>query len=189
MGMEVYAYTRSERKTPESRKDNTYLQFCVAGTGDPEGTIPARWFHGPSKKDINTFLAQDLDILVISLPLTKDTEKVISCKQFKILSKKRTFVSNVARGRHVDSHALVEALEKGQIRGAALDVTDPEPLPKEHPLWNAPNVYITPHISWITKDVWNGAMHLLETNLERLNNGEPCINYLTRSFDAQAIVS
>ncbi|GAM40608.1 hypothetical protein TCE0_039f13083 [Talaromyces pinophilus] len=183
MGMEVYAYTRSERKTPESRKDNTYRQFCVPGTGDPEGVIPSKWFHGASKEDINTFLAQDLDILVISLPLTKDTEKVISYKQFEILSRKRTFVSNVARGRHVDTQALIEALEKGQIRGAALDVTDPEPLPKEHPLWKAPNVYITPHISWITKDVWNGGMQLLETNLERLNNGEPCINYLTRSFD------
>jgi phosphoglycerate dehydrogenase-like enzyme len=183
MGMEVYAYTRSERKTPESRKDNSYRQFCVPGTGDPAGSIPSQWFHGSSNEDINAFLAQDLDIIVISLPLTKDTEKVISHKQFEILSRKKTFISNVARGRHVDTQALIAALEKGQIRGAALDVTDPEPLPKEHPLWKAPNVYITPHISWITKDVWNGGMRLLETNLERLNNSEPCINYLARSFD------
>lgn len=89
MGMEIYAYTRSERKTPESRRDNTYHQFCVPGTGDPEGIIPSKWFHGASKEDINAFLTQDLDVLVISLPLTKDTEKLISYKQFEILSKRK----------------------------------------------------------------------------------------------------
>ncbi|KAH7020326.1 putative 2-hydroxyacid dehydrogenase [Ilyonectria destructans] len=178
MGMEVYTYTRSERATPEARKEDQYNQFCVPGTGDPEGVIPSKWFHGTSKESINTFLAQDLDIVVISLPLTKDTEGLISYKQFEIMSKNRTFLTNIARGRHVDTQALIAALEKGQIRGAALDVTDPEPLPKEHPLWKAPNVYITPHVSWFTKKVWDRSIEILETNLERLNKNEPCINYL-----------
>ncbi|CRG87574.1 hypothetical protein PISL3812_04592 [Talaromyces islandicus] len=180
LGMEVYAYTRSERKTSESRKDDTYRQYCVPNRGDPEGKIPSKWFYGTSQEKVDAFLAQDLDILVISLPLTKDTEKLISYKQFEIMCKKRTFVSNVARGKHIDTEALVAALEKGQIRGAALDVTDPESLPKEHPLWNAPNVYITPHISWMTSDVWGGSIRLLEANLERLNNNEPCINHLVK---------
>ncbi|KAH7127327.1 putative 2-hydroxyacid dehydrogenase [Dactylonectria macrodidyma] len=178
MGMEVYAYTHSERSTPESRRDDHYHQFCVPGTGDPEGVIPSKWFHGTSEESINAFLAQDLDILVISLPLTKDTEGFISHKQFEILSKKKTFLTNIARGRHVDTQALITALERGQIRGAALDVTDPEPLPKEHPLWKAPNVYITPHVSWFTKKVWDRSLGVLESNLARLNDNKPCINIL-----------
>ncbi|KPM42832.1 hypothetical protein AK830_g3741 [Neonectria ditissima] len=178
MGMEVYAYTRSQRTTLESRKDDKHNQFCVPGTGDPEGLIPSKWFHGTSKESVDTFLAQDLDILVISLPLTKDTEGLISDKQFEILSKKKTFLTNISRGRHVDTRALITALEKGQIRGAALDVTDPEPLPKEHPLWKAPNIYITPHVSWFTKGVWDRSIEVLDANLERLNNNQPCINNL-----------
>ncbi|KAK7408638.1 hypothetical protein QQX98_009202 [Neonectria punicea] len=180
MGMEVYAYTRSERATPEARRDDTYNQYCVPGTGDQDGAIPSKWFHGATKENINTFLAQDLDIVVVSLPLTKDTERLISYEQFEILSKKKTFLTNIARGRHVHTDALIQALEKGQIRGAALDVTDPEPLPKEHPLWKAPNVYITPHVSWFTKKVWDRSIGILETNLDRLNNNEPCINQLAK---------
>ncbi|KAH8897307.1 putative 2-hydroxyacid dehydrogenase [Thozetella sp. PMI_491] len=178
MGMEVYAYTRNERTTPETRRGDMHNEFCAPGTGDLEGTAPSRWFHGTSKESINNFLAQDLDILVISLPLVKDTERLISYEQFKILSKKKTFLTNIARGRHVDTDALVDALETGQIRGAALDVTDPEPLPRGHPLWKAPNVYITPHVSWLTAKVWDRSIEILETNLECLNNGQSLMNCL-----------
>lgn len=84
MGMDVYAYTRSERSTPDQRKDDS---FCIQGTGDPDGVIPSKWFHGASKNDINNFLNQDLDILVLSLPLTQDTKGLLSREQFEILSK------------------------------------------------------------------------------------------------------
>lgn len=141
MGMEVYAYTRSEKATPELRKDDSY---CVARTGDPDGLIPTKWFHGSSRENVDAFLGQDLDILVVSLPLTDATRGIISSKQFEIMSKKKTFLCNIARGGHVDQDALIQALEKGLIRGAALDVTDPEPLPSDHPLWKAPNLLITP---------------------------------------------
>jgi phosphoglycerate dehydrogenase-like enzyme len=137
MGMEVYAYTRTEKSTLESRKDDSY---CVPGTGDPDGLIPAKWFHD----DIDNFLGQDLDILVVSLPLTQSTSGIISYKQFEILSNKKTFLSNIARGGHINQEALIQALEKGQIRGAALDVTEPEPLSSDDPLWKAPNLLITP---------------------------------------------
>lgn len=83
------SYTRSPRTTPEARKDDSY---CVPGTGDPDGLIPAKWFHGTSADDINTFLDQDLDILVLSLPLTSETHGIISHEQFQILSKKKTYV-------------------------------------------------------------------------------------------------
>jgi phosphoglycerate dehydrogenase-like enzyme len=144
MGMEVYAYTRTEKSTVESRKDDSY---CVPGPGDPYGLIPAKWFHGGSQDDVDKFIDQELDILVVSLPLTDSTRGIISRKQFEIMRKKKTFLSNVARGGHVNQEALIQALEEGLIRGAALDVADPEPLPSDHPLWKAPNLLITPSVS------------------------------------------
>ncbi|KAJ0166594.1 Uncharacterized protein CTA2_6657 [Colletotrichum tanaceti] len=179
MGMEVYAYTRSERSTPASRKDDSY---CIPGTGDPDGLIPTRWFHGASRASVDAFLAQDLDILVLGLPLTEETRGLLGRDQFEILSGRRTFVSNVARGPLVQNDALVEALETGKIRAAALDVTDPEPLPKDHPLWRAPNLFITPHVSWRTKVHWERVLGLLEANLERLHTRQPLINMVNRSL-------
>jgi phosphoglycerate dehydrogenase-like enzyme len=177
LGMEVYAYTRSEKSTPESRKDDSY---CVPGTGDPDGVIPARWFHGESREAVNEFLAQDLDILVLSLPLTESTEYILGREQFEILSKRKTFVSNIARGKHIDSDALLDALREGKIRGAALDVTDPEPLPDNHPLFTAPNVFITPHVSWQTPQLFARIQAVVEKNLENLSEGKPLINVINR---------
>ena len=176
-GMEVYAYTRSEKATPEARQDDSY---CVPGTGDPDGVIPAKWFHGASKEAVNEFLAQDLDLLVLSLPLTEATKHILDREQFEILSKKKTFVSNIARGEHIDSEALLEALQKGKIRGAALDVTDPEPLPDGHPLFTAPNVFITPHVSFQTPQLFDRIRAVLEKNLESLSRGQPLINVMNK---------
>ncbi|TDZ33049.1 D-2-hydroxyacid dehydrogenase [Colletotrichum spinosum] len=179
LGMEVYAYTRSEKPTPESKKDDSY---CVPGTGDPDGLVPSKWFHGPSKEAIDNFLSQDLDLLVLGLPLTSETKGLIGAEQFEILSRKRTFVSNIARGPLIQTDALIEALEAGKIRAAALDVTDPEPLPKDHPLWKAPNVFITPHVSWRTNGYWERVVGVLEANLERLDAGKPLINVVNKDL-------
>ncbi|KAL7627342.1 hypothetical protein AAE478_001534 [Parahypoxylon ruwenzoriense] len=180
LGMEVYAYTRGERSTPASRRDDSYV---VAGTGDPEGLIPARWFHGTSREEVNEFLGQDLDLLVLSLPLTSETRHILSREQFAVLGQgRKAFVANVARGGNVDQEALIEALEKGLIRGAALDVTDPEPLPPDHPLWKAPNLLITPHVSWKTDFLWDRLLAILELNLERLAKGLPLINVVNRTL-------
>ncbi len=176
--MEVFAYTHNERATIESRKDNS---FCIAGTGDPDGLLPSRWFHG-GREAVNEFLAQDLDLLVLATPLTELTTHLISYEQFEILSKKKTFVSNIARGKVINTDALVAALEAGQIRGAAVDVTDPEPLPKDHPLWKAPNVFITPHVAWQTVKLLDRNLELMEANPERLANYEPNFNELKRKF-------
>ncbi|OTA95510.1 hypothetical protein M434DRAFT_28833 [Hypoxylon sp. CO27-5] len=179
LGMEVYAYTRTERPTPASRVDDSY---CVPGTGDPGGLLPAKWFHGTAREDVNNFLAQDLDLLVISLPLTSETRHIISAEQFEILGKKKTFIANIARGGHIEQDALIKALETGQIRGAALDVTDPEPLPSDHPLWKAPNLLITPHVSWKTDLLWDRLLDILELNLEKLATGQPLINVVNRQL-------
>ncbi|CRK20156.1 D-2-hydroxyacid dehydrogenase like protein [Verticillium longisporum] len=179
LGMEVYAYTRSERADPASRKDDSYW---VPGTGDPEGVLPARWFHGADVESINAFLARDLDLLVVGVPLTKETDGILGAKQFDILSKKKTFVSNIARGKLIDQEALVAALEQGKIRGAALDVTDPEPLPADHPLWKAPNVFLTPHVSGRSTAYWDRALAIFEQNLERWSEGKPLINEINRTL-------
>ncbi|KAK3994343.1 putative 2-hydroxyacid dehydrogenase [Cladorrhinum sp. PSN332] len=177
LGMQVYAYTRSEKSTPELRKDDSY---CVPGTGDPDGLIPKKWFHGASKEAVNTFLAQDLDLLVLSLPLTEASKYILGPEQFEILSKKKTFVSNIARGQHIDTDALLDALQTGKIRGAALDVTDPEPLPDGHPLFTAPNVFITPHVSWKTPHYFERVQAIIERNLDALRDGTPLINVMNK---------
>jgi lactate dehydrogenase-like 2-hydroxyacid dehydrogenase len=67
LGMDVVAYTASPRKTPESKKDDGYI---VPGTGDPDGSFPSKWYSGTSKEEVHEFLKQELDLLVIAVPLT-----------------------------------------------------------------------------------------------------------------------
>lgn len=179
MGMDVVAFTARERPTPESKHDKSY---CVPGTGDPTGEIPSRWFHGGTSTAIDDFLAQDIDVLFMALPLTSSTTNIISEKQFDILSKTRPFIINVGRGAHIDTEALMAANAAGKIRGAALDVTDPEPLPADHPLWHAPNIFITPHVSWQTERYFVRVMDIVEQNLERLVGGQDLLNVIDKSL-------
>jgi phosphoglycerate dehydrogenase-like enzyme len=79
---------------------------------------------------------------------------------------------------------LVHALEAGWIRGAALDVTDPEPLPPEHRLWEAPNLFITPHVSWKTSGYWGRVLDILDVNLQRLAEGRPLMNTVEKNKPA-----
>lgn len=67
MGMDVIAYTASPRKTPESRKDDGYI---VPGTGDPDGSFPSAWYSGTTKEEVHEFLRQEIDLLVVAVPLT-----------------------------------------------------------------------------------------------------------------------
>jgi phosphoglycerate dehydrogenase-like enzyme len=85
---------------------------------------------------------------------------------------------NVGRGTAVDTDALSEALYAGKIFGAALDVTDPEPLPEDHPIWDAPNTIITPHVSggWDERGNLERIFEIICTNLTRYFSGKPLIN-------------
>lgn len=85
------------------------------------------------------------DVAVLALALTPQSEGLIDRRRLDLLGE-RGWLVNVARGRHVVTDDLVAALKEGTIGGAALDVTDPEPLPDDHPLWTFPNVLITPHV-------------------------------------------
>jgi phosphoglycerate dehydrogenase-like enzyme len=178
--MEIYAFTANERLTAESR---VHRGFNIPGLGDERGEFPSKWFHGKTKDAVNDFLSHGFDLLIISLPLTKLSEKLVGEEQFRILSKRRTFVVNVARGAIVDQGALIQALDTGLIRGAALDVTDPEPLPADDPLWKAKNCMITPHISWLSTHQFGRIKGILADNLMRLYKGEKLMNEL--SFESR----
>ena len=94
--------------------------------------------------DVLHQVAARTDVLVLALALTPETEGVVDAELLAALPDHAILV-NVARGAHVDTDALVAALQAGALGGAGLDVTDPEPLPDGHPLWTAPGVLITPH--------------------------------------------
>ena len=85
------------------------------------------------------------DAVVLALALTPETAGVIGAEQLALM-KSTAWIVNVARGGHIDTDALVAALDAGAIGGAALDVTDPEPLPAGHRLWSISNCLITPHV-------------------------------------------
>lgn len=174
--MDVHAYTLHERATPESRKDSG---FTEPGLGDPEGQFPSKWFHG--KEQLDDFLA-NLDLLVITLPLTPATRGLISKKQFDILSKKKTFVSNVGRGAVIDTDDLIAALDAGQIRGAALDVTEPEPLNEDSKLWGYDNVVITPHCAGNSNHFNERTFRILKYNLERRARSEAEVNRVSKAL-------
>jgi phosphoglycerate dehydrogenase-like enzyme len=114
------------------------------------------------------------------VPLTDKTHHLLAAPEFEILKSRRTYVSNIARGAIVNTDDLIEALDKGLIRGAALDVTDPEPLPDGHPLWKAKNVIITPHISGSSTAYTERVLALLENNLTRLSEGKELTNQVSR---------
>jgi phosphoglycerate dehydrogenase-like enzyme len=87
----------------------------------------------------------DADLVILALALTPETEGVIGAAELSAMAD-HAWLVNVARGGHVDDAALLAALEAGTIGGACLDVTEPEPLPDDHPLWRHPRVMITPHV-------------------------------------------
>jgi glyoxylate reductase len=104
---------------------------------------------GATYSDLPSLLSQS-DFVVICLPLTTSTSKMIGAEQLQMMKPTATLI-NVARGGVVDTNALVDALKAGTIWGAALDVTDPEPLPSNHPLFDMENVTIVPHIGSFTE--------------------------------------
>lgn len=177
LGFKVHAYTLHPRTTPESRKDHSY---SPPGIGDPDGIYPEKWFSGGSKEEIHEFLGSGLDLLVVATPLTDQTRHLISKPEFEVLAKKKTFVTNIARGPVIKTDDLVEALDKGLIRGAAIDVTDPEPLPDGDPLWKVKNLFITPHVSGGSLAYFDRVLEILRINLDRLKEGKDLINKFNR---------
>lgn len=115
-----------------------------------------------------------LDVVILILPLTAQTHHLMNRERIQSMKSGATLV-NVARGAVVDTFALVQALHSGHIN-AGLDVTDPEPLPQEHPLWKAPNLIITPHVGGDSSAFNPRVRALIETQLVRFATGQPLEN-------------
>ena len=116
----------------------------------------------------------DALVVVLALSLTPETRGIIGADQLALMGSTAWLV-NVARGGHVDTDALVEALREGTIAGAALDVTDPEPLPEGHALWDLPNCIITPHTADTIEMVLPLLAERIRTNVSHFAAREPLV--------------
>ncbi|XMB72808.1 D-2-hydroxyacid dehydrogenase [Mycoplasmatota bacterium WC30] len=112
------------------------------------------------------------DYVVLALPLTETTKYMFDKSMFEIMDQNALLI-NVARGKIVNQEDLYQALLNKQIRGAGLDVLDPEPLPSDSPLWKLPNVYITPHNASSSPHMRNRLYNMIIMNLDLYLSGEP----------------
>jgi phosphoglycerate dehydrogenase-like enzyme len=114
------------------------------------------------------------EVVVLILPLTAESHHLMSSRQMSLMQQGALLV-NAARGPIVDTDSLVDALNSGRIR-AALDVTDPEPLPDGHPLWSCPNLLLTPHVAGSSPQFAPRSLRNAAAELRRYMNGEPLKN-------------
>ncbi len=167
-GMRVLALRRSAGRAEQG--------YAVAQTGDPEGTIPER-FYPPEA--LHEMLAE-CDYVVVALPLTPATYHLIGEAEFKAM-KPSAYLVNIARGSIVDEAALIRALREGWIGGAGLDVFEQEPLPADSPLWKLENALISPHVAGFTPRYDERAADLFAQNLRRYLAGEGLLNLVDKT--------
>jgi phosphoglycerate dehydrogenase-like enzyme len=150
--------------------------FTVPGTGDPEGVLPHRVFL---MGDEPAFLSE-LNFLILAMPLTPTTEGIVGERELRALPRS-AFLLNPSRGPLIQEAALLRALREGWISGAAIDTHYQYPLPPEHPLWQFPNVILTPHISGSAQSphfldrIWE----IFVENMQRLIQNRPLLNELS----------
>lgn len=150
LGMTVYGTRNSSREGPD------YVEYV-----------------GLSDETLE--LAAKADVIVNALPLTGSTRGFVDAKFFETMKDNALYLS-VGRGGTTDTTALINALRSKSIAGAGLDVTDPEPLPSDHPLWKESNVIITPHLSGTGGDARGKVLELALENIRRYQAGEPMLN-------------
>ncbi|HKD66909.1 MAG TPA: D-2-hydroxyacid dehydrogenase [Candidatus Binataceae bacterium] len=168
-GMEVIALKRNPH-------DHIDPGWCAPNVGDPQGLIPKRWF-GPEQR---VELVAQSDFIVVTLPLTPDTRHFLGAREFAA-ARPTAYVVNVGRGEVIDQDAIIEALKSGRLGGAGLDVTTPEPLGAQSPLWDIENVLLTPHISGAKQGYNDEACAVFVENLRRFTAGHPMLNLVDRS--------
>jgi phosphoglycerate dehydrogenase-like enzyme len=154
LGMRVLAITSTPRPFPD----------FVARSG--------------GKERLHEFLGE-ADYACLCCALTPETRHLFGAAEFRAM-KPTAYVTNVTRGGVIDMEALLEALRTGEIAGAGLDVTEPEPLPAGHPLWKLENVILTPHTSGHSPHSDRRMLELFEENLRRFARGEPLLNVVDK---------
>ncbi|MFC1999045.1 D-2-hydroxyacid dehydrogenase [Chloroflexota bacterium] len=155
-GMRVIANRRSAKKVGRARNVDLLL--------------PSSHLHQLLKKS---------DFVVLTLPLTPDTQKMIGVKEFNAM-KNSAYIINISRGQIIDEDALIEALVSKQIAGAGLDVFAVEPLPLNSVLWDMPNVIISPHVAANMDGFPELATELFCENLRRYINGRKLLNVVDK---------
>lgn len=151
------------------------LGFSVAGwSRRPKSVAGVRCFSG---EDGLKEMLSATDALVCLLPLTAETRGILDRRLFSRL-RRGGCVINVARGAHVVTRDLIEALDSGQLAHAYLDVFPTEPLPREDPLWAHPQVTVTPHTAALTEP--RTAVAVIVANIERVRRGEPPLHLVDR---------
>ncbi|APX97278.1 D-2-hydroxyacid dehydrogenase [Natronorubrum daqingense] len=149
------------------------LGVQVTGVRRSEESVPGFDEIHPNE-DLHTAIA-DAEFVIVTVPLTDETHHLFDADAFETMREDAYFV-NVARGSVVNQPALIDALESGAIRGAALDVFEEEPLPEESPLWEMDEVIVTPHSAALTRDYFRDVGELVETNVGRLEADEAFTN-------------
>ncbi|GAA6010595.1 hypothetical protein JCM10207_007754 [Rhodosporidiobolus poonsookiae] len=175
-GARIIVCTRDGCKKPQQG-------YRVVGCGDPDGSLPAEYYT-TEKESLHTFLSAS-DVVVNMMPASSSTYRFIGRDELVAMKDNALFV-NAGRGTTVDQEALVEALslklprtgKPGSlaIGGAALDVTDPEPLPDGHPLFSLPNAIITPHCSYASERFYSRVVEVVLQNKALLEAGGGVLN-------------
>ena len=187
---------QSERRNAQKEMNATKFELagqtlCVVGLGDIGGALARKATalgmhvigvrrtaqptpgvsHVYTTAELHTALAQ-ADHVALCLPLTNDTRHYIGAAELRTM-RATAYIYNVGRGGSIDEPALVEALQQGIIAGAGLDVTDPEPVPADSPLWDMPNVILSYHTSGMSPHNADRVTELFAANLTRFMAGEP----------------
>lgn len=182
------------RWAPERREALADKRVLIVGHGQIGAAIEARLLpfevevvrvarharEGVHALEELSGLLPDADVVVLVVPGTQETRHLVDA-EFLALMKPQALLVNVARGSVVDHDALADALYDGRIR-AAVDVTDPEPLPPGHRLWHAPHLLISPHVGGASSAMWPRAYRVVREQLQRFARGEPLENQITAEY-------
>ena len=155
------------------------FEMHVLGYKRSRGEVPAevdKMYYGKEGQSLDELL-QKSDFVVLALPLTDATYHMIAERELKLM-KPSAYLINMARGAVVCEKDLIRALQEGWIRGAGLDTFEQEPLPKESPLWDAPNTIITPHATPRLPDRTERSIEIIGENVRRYREGLPMLNRL-----------
>ncbi|MGJ8653082.1 MAG: D-2-hydroxyacid dehydrogenase [Opitutaceae bacterium] len=150
----------------------------VIGTRRSDSPSPEYIERVGKPQDLLAMLPE-ADVVALAVPLTDETENLMDSVAFEKM-KPGAYLINIARGKVVNTDAMLQALESGRLAGACLDVTDPEPLPDSHKLWKQPNVIITPHVAGRSEVTNERRSALLLENLRRFGTGEPLLNVVDK---------
>lgn len=155
--------------------DMTIIAIDPVRTDKPDGVAELK----PATRENLHDLLRRSDAVMTACPLTKETYHLISREELAQM-KKTAYLINVTRGGIIDEPALIEALKNGQIAGAGLDVCEKEPLPADDPLWDAPNLIITPHRAGASQHRPRKIFEFYLQNLERYLKGEKPLNVIDK---------